>query len=180
MLMSLLSTIRRHSTLPNRSGLTSFVNLGRAYEEKCQKVISKNFETKVNLVGGACDGGIDLTWSRELKTGHFINFIGQCKSLTANKGVKTETCRGLEGSLSACPPGTIGCIISNKAPTSDCLDRIKNSFYPIMYLNINEEMLCTNIYGIYLNNQIKSLFPSLSAHPIRTTSRPFPVTVKWD
>lgn len=147
-----------------RTGPDSYSNLGRLYEKKCQKVLAEHFKTTVNLVGGAGDGGIDLTWTLKNRP---INFIGQCKLKHFDKKVESQVCRGLEGSLSACPPGTIGCLISNVRPSSECLDRIKSSVYPIMYVNISEDASCKIIKEVLINNRIKMLYPFFTTKRIR-------------
>lgn len=179
----ILNRLRRHSfsTFESRMGDNSFVNLGRNYEEKCKKVLSKLFAEPVKMVGGANDGGIDLTWSKSIgfnneQNEHTANkvqqvqFIGQCK-VKVNNRVAPEVCRALDGVLSKRPPLTIGCLISNFRPSVNAMKSIKESPFPQIVFNISEYFECEYVKEIFVNEQFKELFPNVKVYSVKNPAR---------
>ncbi len=157
------------STLPANS------IIGKLYEQKCQTVVSESFETPVALVGGANDGGVDLTWNKMIRSHDSVkvNFIAQCKYRDA-KRVQPDVVRGLEGSLSAHQPNTVGVLITNCRPSNESLLRLQNSVYPMMYLGIKEEECCKHIYEVLLNKKLSDTFPEIKPYVTRiSTGAPF-------
>ena len=151
-------------------GVNSFANLGRFYEEKCQQVLADKFDTTVKLVGGANDGGVDLFWSKQLESGKNLQFIGQCKQKISTK-IGPSVCRELMGSLANRPEGTVGCLISNRRPTAQCLETLVKSPLPLIYFMINEYDNCDRIYEIVPNSIFLKQNPEFQILPIRNPHR---------
>lgn len=167
------SSLRPFSNV--KSILPSNSVLGKLYEKKCQKVVSESFETPVALVGGANDGGVDLTWNKLIRSNNSlkVNFIAQCK-YREGKRIQPDVVRGLEGSLSANNPNTVGVLITNSRPSTESLNRLHNSVYPMMYLRVKETECCKHIYEVFLNKKVTSTFPEIKTYAARTlTGGPF-------
>lgn len=145
-------------------GVNSFVNLGRNYEGKCRRVLSKLFNVPVGMVGGANDGGIDLIWSKNCpdkeQESAALEFIGQCKLKLCNR-VAPEVCRALDGVLSKRSPRTIGCLISNLRPSVKALQSMNNSSFPQMFFKISECAECDYVKEISVNQKFKELYPNI-------------------
>ena len=158
--------IRRNSHSALRLGDNSYVNLGKNYEEKCKRVISKVFDEPVRMVGGANDGGIDLIWSKSFKCKLAVEFIGQCKVKVTNR-VAPEVCRALDGVLSKRPTGSVGCLISNVRPSVMSIKSIKESSFPLIYFNISDCFDCEYIKEIIINQKFKDLYSNIQILPVR-------------
>lgn len=158
----------RFYSLKGRFACTSGSIIGKLYEEKCKKVVGETFDTPVDLVGGANDGGVDLKWSKTIGCGTKVDFIGQCK-FRDGKRIQPDVVRGLEGSLSAHCPNTVGVLITNRRPSVESLKRLNESVYPMIYFNVKEGECCKYIYEVLLNKKIKSLFSNITILECRTT-----------
>ena len=149
-----------------RLGENSFVNLGRNYEEKCKKVLSKIFDEPIRIVGGANDGGIDLLWCKTFDNESAVEFVGQCKVKFCNR-VAPEVCRALDGVLSRRKSGTVGCLISNFRPSVKAIKSIEESSFPQIYFNISDCFACEYVKEIIVNQKFKEKFPNLQILTIR-------------
>ena len=175
----LKNILKLFSTCSTRIGDESYTRIGRFYEEKCQAVLANEFETAVNLVGGAGDSGIDLIWNKKLQCGTNLSFVAQCKFKEANR-VAPETIRALKGSLVSLPTGTIGCLISNHRPSTDSLNLIKNSKLPLISMIISEFHGCPPIISeIFLNRTFKLLHPNVHVVISRSSKGNFQ-TFRWN
>ena len=160
-----------NNTASTRYGDISYSRLGRFYEEKCALLLGKVFEVPVELVGGANDGGIDLTWSRALAAINKVPFIGQCKHKQGKFG--PEVARALEGSLSSKSDGTVGCLITNNNPTPGTFDVFSRSRYPMMFFKISGcDKNCTAINLILCNESFKKVYPNVVVVQIRGSVLP--------
>lgn len=146
---------------------TSGSIIGKLFEEKCEKVVSEIFDTPVDLVGGANDGGVDLRWTKRIGCGQSVDFIGQCK-FREGKRIQPDVVRGLEGSLSAHPTDTVGVLLSNCRPSIQSLMRLNVSVYPMIYFRVQENDCYKYVYEVLLNKKIKNVFPKLSILECRT------------
>jgi hypothetical protein len=159
-----------------RTGDNSYARLGRAYEEKCKRVMERTFDTSVKILGGSGDGGIDLLWKHSLhaeKTSisqvNKIGFIAQCKCKESGR-VTPEVVRALEGTMSSFPDAEkIGCLISNHRATESAAETLKNSSFPLINFIISacEGEDCLWIKEIILNRKFMVLYPHVHVLAVR-------------
>lgn len=150
---------RRLWTQP-ASGKDSFQVLGTAYEKEVSQTLQRYLSMKVTQVGGRGDDGIDLMAEWALME-PAIKVIAQCKRIKSR--VSPRVVRELEGTVLNCGLDHIGMLASTMPASEQCMDRIKHSKLPLMFMQISE----FRINGVLMSHEFQQRFPQIVIAPIR-------------
>jgi hypothetical protein len=153
--------------MPPASGLDSFVELGNRYEESVRRMLGF-VGMELIKIGGRGDQGIDLHGVWSLDASFNPKVIVQCKNIS--KPASPVLMRELEGTMmrsftiaQASPvQKTIGIFASPMAPSDACMNQLRRSPFPLLYIKTKMENADIWMEGVFSSFVFQKDFPQIS------------------